>query len=153
MPFADTTVGTTAETATELVRTAMRTVLVAGYDIEFGGLKEALIEKGASGIRVSVIGDRTRGGVRALWQAWPATATPLEAWVNLDWSKAPGGLMHAKVLAADRQRALVGSANFTRGGFGRNVEVGLKLEGTTVETICRLFDRLIREGWLERLKD
>ena len=151
MPFADTTVGTTVETATELVGSATQTVLIAGYDIECGGLRDALIERAESGVVVSVIGDRSRGGVRALWEAWPTTATPLKAWVNLEWVQAPGGLMHAKVLAADRQRALVGSANFTRGGFRRNVEVGLKLEGPTVETICRLFDRLIRDGWLEAL--
>lgn len=43
--------------------------------------------------------------------------------------------LHAKVYVADRHTALLGSSNLTWGGFGRNVELGVRVTGTEAGTV------------------
>jgi phosphatidylserine/phosphatidylglycerophosphate/cardiolipin synthase-like enzyme len=49
----------------------------------------------------------------------------------IHWEEAGLGL-HMKALVVDSRRAYVGSANFTRGGFGYHAELGVLLEGPSV---------------------
>lgn len=42
---------------------------------------------------------------------------------------------HTKAIIADSRTGIIGSANFTRSGMERNIEIGLKLTGPT----CRIF--------------
>ena len=54
--------------------------------------------------------------------------------------------LHAKVIVADRKKALVGSANFTWGGMYSNYEVGIRLEGEAAWKLAELVDSLcVRE--------
>ncbi len=50
--------------------------------------------------------------------------------------------LHAKVLVADRSRALIGSANFTWGGMVSNYELGLYVEGELCWKLAHLIDIL-----------
>lgn len=49
--------------------------------------------------------------------------------------------VHLKVAIADDATAYVGSANFTRGGLGEHLEVGVLLEGPGVEELAALLER------------
>lgn len=53
---------------------------------------------------------------------------------------------HAKVLVVDRRRAYVGSANMTAAGLGRNIEIGVEVEGPQVGELARLLLALERVG-------
>jgi len=59
-----------------------------------------------------------------------------------DFDDPGGGQLHAKVLVADRKRAVVGSANWSWGGLIANHEIGLMLEGDLAWTLADLIERL-----------
>lgn len=50
--------------------------------------------------------------------------------------------LHMKSIVADSERAYVGSANFTTGGFGRHAELGVLLEGPSVRGVERVLETL-----------
>ena len=58
------------------------------------------------------------------------------------------GAMHAKCLVADRNRALVSSANLTDYALETNMELGLVVEGTAAGRLADHFDQLILRGEL-----
>ena len=60
----------------------------------------------------------------------------------VDFRRAAGGLLHAKVVLVDRERAVIGSANLTWGGLVANHELGVLIEGPEAWEIGRLLDRL-----------
>jgi phosphatidylserine/phosphatidylglycerophosphate/cardiolipin synthase-like enzyme len=57
-----------------------------------------------------------------------------------------GSQLHAKVLVCDRERAVLGSANYTWGGLVTNHEVGVLLDGRPAWELARLTDRLALES-------
>lgn len=52
------------------------------------------------------------------------------------------GDLHAKVIVADRMRAVIGSANFSFGGMANNYEIGVRFEGEEAWTVSKLIDSL-----------
>ncbi|GIV20579.1 MAG: endonuclease [Armatimonadota bacterium] len=54
-----------------------------------------------------------------------------------------GGELHAKVVIADRKKAVIGSANLSWGGMVVNHEVGVLVEGEPVWVLAGVIDRLI----------
>jgi cardiolipin synthase len=50
--------------------------------------------------------------------------------------------LHAKIIIADRKRAVVGSANFSWGGMYANYEVGLFVEGEIAWKLADIVDHL-----------
>ncbi len=54
----------------------------------------------------------------------------------------PKADLHAKVVVADRKRAVVGSANFSFGGMTKNYEVGVRFEGREAWKLSKLIDSL-----------
>lgn len=58
------------------------------------------------------------------------------------------GAMHVKCLVADRQQALVSSANLTDYALERNMELGIFLRGSLPERLAEHFNQLIVRGEL-----
>jgi cardiolipin synthase len=58
----------------------------------------------------------------------------------VDFARSGCGLLHAKVVVVDRKRAVVGSANLTAGGLGKNHEIAVLVEGETAWQIASLID-------------
>lgn len=56
-----------------------------------------------------------------------------------------GGQLHAKVIVADRKKAVVGSANLSWGGMYSNYEVGLLIEGEPAWQLAEIVEFLGRE--------
>lgn len=56
------------------------------------------------------------------------------------------GTLHAKVALADRDLALVSSANLTDCALNYNLETGVLLRGAGAEKLARQFDDLVKEG-------
>lgn len=138
----------TREVALSLIQTATTELLLAGYAIRDQTFIHVLCDKGLRGIAVTVVSDRTEDDARRLLEAWPADAAPLRAFRGIE-AASGHSLMHAKAIVADRDRALVGSANFTTGGFRNNIEVGVEVRGPVATDLAKLFDDLIAAGWIE----
>lgn len=50
--------------------------------------------------------------------------------------------LHMKVVAVDRKKALIGSANLTWKGMVENLELGIVVEGELAETVSRVLEDL-----------
>jgi len=141
----------TAGVLLELIDGAVEEVVLAAPYVDAPGvetLHAALSAARMRGVDLTVITSLGRGVVFASLAslAAPAGRGGLRvAEVRTDVS--PLG-SHAKLLVADRRRAYIGSANFTAAGFGRNVEVGVRVEGAQVDEVARLLDALARCGTL-----
>lgn len=60
--------------------------------------------------------------------------------------------LHAKCVVVDSKRVLVGSANFTRRGHTRNLEVGVQLDDAALaRALTSQLERLVEQGELARL--
>ncbi len=68
-----------------------------------------------------------------------------------DFAGKEGKQLHAKVIVADRNRALVGSANLSWGGMFGNYEVGVFLEGHAAWKLAGLIDTLVDKAGTSRL--
>jgi len=52
--------------------------------------------------------------------------------------------LHAKVIVADRKKAILGSANFSWGGMSSHYEIGVLIEGKDARTLSELVDEIAR---------
>lgn len=60
--------------------------------------------------------------------------------------------LHAKCMVVDAKVALIGSANFTRRGYKRNLEVGVRLDDPALaSSLVQQFQRLVDKDQLARL--
>lgn len=146
LPMRDSPVPNTRDVLRTLVTSASKELLIIGYTITDAGLRELLIRRAQAGVQISVVGDRKTGAARELRRHWPVglALTALEDVETADDQRH----IHAKVVVADRARALVGSANFTGSGLGRNVEMGVLVEGKAAVEIVEVVEMMRGRGWL-----
>jgi phosphatidylserine/phosphatidylglycerophosphate/cardiolipin synthase-like enzyme len=144
-------IASTRDVARNVVTGALRELLVIGYSIRDPGLRALIIERGLAGVRVTVVGDRLDGGATGLWRDWPRQAGELIALEDVEALPDSPSRMHGKVLVADRQRMLIGSANFTSGGLARNLEFGVLVDGSAADDVCRQVEALKSEGWIREV--
>ena len=152
----------TREVVRELIRGAKAELLVVGYWIaarnEGEGIVEEIIaslaEATTRGVKVSVVLDeRVRSDGRdnrtILTTVWP-NGVPLPK--LLTWHLPPFDehlKLHAKVLVADRQDALITSANLTFHAMDLNMEMGVRIDGRPAADIAKHFDLLTAKGIIE----
>ena len=154
----------TREVVRGLLRGACRDLLVIGYWISARDAGEGIIEEVIAslgeavnrGVSVKVIVDEReridgRDNQQVLLDAWP-TGVPLP---RLFTWRLPADdrylKLHAKVLVADGEDALVTSANLTFYAMDRNMEMGVRVIGDPAGSIADHFYRLIETGVLEEL--
>ena len=152
----------TREVVRELLRSARHDLLVIGYWIAARDEGEGIIEEVIAslgdavhrGVRVKVIIDEReridgRDNRQVLLEAWPpgVPSPRLFTW------KLPADdrhlKLHAKVLVADGEDALVTSANLTFYAMDRNMEMGVRVVGAPAGSIADHFHRLIDADVLE----
>jgi cardiolipin synthase len=63
----------------------------------------------------------------------------------VNFSDISGGQLHAKIVAVDRKRAVIGSANLSKGGMVTNYEIGVLIEGESVWKLAQLIDFFVNE--------
>lgn len=141
----------TRDVAESLIRSAVREILVVGYSVREPEFLRLLFARGMAGISVTVVSDRGEDDAKAIVESWPAGASPLRAYRSVEPIQGKS-LFHAKTIVVDRRRALIGSANFTAGGFRNNVELGIELDGPISQEIVQLIERLIDGHWLEPIR-
>lgn len=158
----------TASVAVEVIRAATNTLLVTSYAAF--GVREIVSEIGAAadrGVCVDLVletvrssGGRLNGntdGRAAFYELRFHPDVHLWEWAN-DQRHGPGrwrGSMHAKVIAADRGTALLGSANLTDRAYTDNLEIGAVIHNpTAVASLVDHFTTLMHsaDGPLIRLR-
>jgi phosphatidylserine/phosphatidylglycerophosphate/cardiolipin synthase-like enzyme len=139
----------TAGVLLELIDGSTEEVLLATPFVDapaIGTLADSLLAARRRGVDVAVVTSVGSGGVvgrLASLQREDNAGNLRITEVRTDMSLLGS---HAKVLVADRRRAYVGSANMTVAGFGRNVEVGVEVQGPQVADLARLLLALERVG-------
>jgi len=143
----------TAAVVTGLIAQAQRELLLVGFAVHTElSIAEALTVASDHGVDITLLLERPADNprytgpalpfadVRARRLAWPADRRP-----------EGGAALHAKVLVADRQVALVGSANITGWALTRNLECGLLVrDSRTAESIHRHIEGLVLAGALSK---
>ena len=139
----------TAGALLELIDGSSEEVLLATPFLDtpaIGTLADSLVAARRRGVDLAVVTSVGRGGVIAGLASLQREGNPGHLRVTeVRTDVSPLG-SHAKVLVADRRRAYVGSANMTAAGFGRNVEVGVEVQGPQVADLARLLLALEHVG-------
>ncbi|MFH8756595.1 DISARM system phospholipase D-like protein DrmC [Streptomyces atroolivaceus] len=125
----------TSGIAVDVIRSARASLLIASFAAY--GIPEIVTELRAAAernVRIDLLLERTTASARAFG--------PLGEHVRI-WHRAASDdrtSLHAKVIAADRHTALLGSANLTGRGLSRNVEIGVILRDSGA--VGRLVDHM-----------
>ncbi len=160
---------TTTAVLLELLGSAKERVLVVGYEFDhgaviFGPLHKAMTERG---VKASIYLDvrpapspRSNMGAylaiqthQFLKRNWPF-GDPLPQLYHYPAGSAHGSRrsLHAKCVVVDGRHVLIGSANFTKRGHTRNLEVGVHLDDPGVAAaLVQQFDHLRHKGDLALL--
>jgi len=67
-----------------------------------------------------------------------------------DFENPEGGLLHAKVIVVDRNKAVVGSANFSLGGMKNHYELGVLITGSHAWKLAEVVEILSEEKRLTK---
>jgi len=136
----------------EMIESARREILIAGYRITNLQIIEMLWDASGRGINVVILCGRADGDAQILKANWPAVIIPPKIYQNIDrgqeslWS-----LMHIKALLVDSSQLLVSSANFTAGGMDRNIELGIRTTGKPAANAKTVLNQLIRSDQFEEV--
>lgn len=153
----------------ELLAQAQERVLVVGYELDFGAvlfgpLHKVMVERA---VKVSIFLDvppapspKTNMDAylavkthQFLEQNWPF-GEPLPQLYHYPAGTEHGShrSLHAKCIVVDARHVLVGSANFTKRGHQRNLEIGVLLEDPTLAAVLtKQLELLVAAGKLVAL--
>jgi hypothetical protein len=140
----------TRQVVSEILRESQRYVLVVGYQLRSAmregdsNVVEEFLDAARRGVRFTFVLNEDEANFAALDLArWPPSNRPRV----LTWPQ-PGdqfASLHAKIVIADDERALITSANLTFHGLRRNIEVGVLVRADIVVQLRRQFVELERE--------
>jgi phosphatidylserine/phosphatidylglycerophosphate/cardiolipin synthase-like enzyme len=128
----------------ELIRGAKRELHLVTYSITPAAplllhlIEEALVR----GVKSRIIIDHFEEQPPELQRRLTELEGTYEHLGLFNFTDPAGGRLHAKVLVADRRRAVLGSANFTWGGFVKNHELAVLLEGSPARALALAADQI-----------
>jgi phosphatidylserine/phosphatidylglycerophosphate/cardiolipin synthase-like enzyme len=138
----------------DIIASAQKELTILAYSMSDGadGLLLSICERLSDGVRVTMVVDRLtdqygRVPVRLLEMAkdYPSNC------LIYDFSAESNVHLHAKAVIADRQRAIVGSANLSWHGLVSNHELALRVDGPAVGEIARAVDLLLNHHIVRRV--
>lgn len=141
---------------TRLIDTAEHELVLAVYTMSAGPARvwNALEDAIVGGISCTLVADRAesqdpgmRERLRSLRDRHPATFRILDFVGETDRDH-----LHAKIVVADRRRALVGSANLTAHGMLLSHELAVLIDGPAAEEIAARIDMLGRSRLVRPLR-
>ena len=116
---------------TRLIESADEELIIVAFRLDADDILDRIIARSDDGVEVTIHLDHgqieTEGAPRGAYDRLNQHGIVVERWEQDRYHS-----LHAKVLIADGQRAIIGSANLTDRGLDRNVELGIWLEGPTV---------------------
>ena len=129
----------------EIIRGAKKEIHIVAYVFTSSASRfiDLIEEAAARGIAISIIMDgletQRYKAVFSRLQRMPKTFHNVKITCFND---AAGGRLHAKVVISDRSKAVIGSANFTKGGMVGNYEIGVLIEGKEAWQLAELVEIL-----------
>ncbi len=100
---------------------------------------------------VTIIGEFAAEFFQTCWPFHPLPEVYYDP-DSLEDPRSGNASVHAKLIVVDRRWVYLGSANFTRAAFQRNLEAGIRVrDGRLGEVLVTYFDRLIQDGQLRRI--
>ncbi|MBE0448463.1 MAG: hypothetical protein IBX64_10285 [Actinobacteria bacterium] len=143
--------------AVSLIQQSNDTLLLTAPFIDkkgFGVLMESLESALARGVEVTILSHNLLDiaslasasveGLRQSAQQLPGKFKIYSAVVNSDAPRAEHPLLHAKLIIADDNKALVSSANLTIYGLTSNFEVGVLVNGDEVVQLSNVMQSLLK---------
>jgi phosphatidylserine/phosphatidylglycerophosphate/cardiolipin synthase-like enzyme len=132
-----------------MVKDAQNEILVVGYVFTEGA--KSLLEEVARAsrdrrVRVTVIGNRMEEHLPALRSAWPLDCPEPRVFSCPANFQDEMSALHAKVLVCDASTALITSANFSYHGLHENIEIGVKVNSSSVARLVEFFNSLTAVG-------
>lgn len=133
----------TAETIQSLILQAHNSILMLAYRLTDSDIINSLHhfhQQAGTTLRLIVSHEED---LKSIMNNWPSDARPEHVHAaqyiertDLEMNRGDGQRgyppLHAKTIVIDRRYCYIGSANFTRGGMMRNVEIGVKVESPQV---------------------
>ena len=132
----------------ELIRSAKQELIIAAFRLDSEELINLILERAKAGVNVQIHLDH--GQIDQYDTPKQAYNRLIENGINVEcWEEDWRHSLHAKVLIADGERAIIGSANLTDRGMDRNIELGVGITGPTVgylrSAVLTLMDPRINE--------
>ena len=136
----------------ELICNAKDEILVVAYLLTeaASGIIDRLRESAEKGVKITMLIDNIECQERTVIERLKTLARHPNVRI-LSFSDPHGRHLHAKVIVADRKRAVIGSANLSWGGMVTNYEIGVLIEGETVWKLANVIDKLIIENRVMRI--
>jgi len=110
----------------QLIKNADRFIHILAYkfgpDINMWNLLEDRLERG---VKVTIVASKNEQIKPVLEKLESFEQKFKENFLMADFQNAEGGLLHAKVIVVDRKKAVIGSANFSKGGMKNHYELGV----------------------------
>lgn len=153
----------------ELLQLARQSVVIAGYEFDHGAVLFAALHKVMQdhGVKVSIFLDIRRASTKKtnmdsylaleaykfIEKNWPFGGQSPQLFYFPDGAAAGSHKsMHAKCIVVDGERVLIGSANFTKRGHERNIEVGVcSKDPALAKALVAQLERSVEIGTFERL--
>ena len=151
----------TEQALLDVVRGAREILWMVTYALyPVPSLKDELDSAIARGVELRVVAEspeteKIKHSGLSYWQQFLPPQTHIYEWPlekRETNEKGHCGTLHAKVALADRDLALVSSANLTDCALNFNLETGVLLRGAPAQKLATQFERLVREGvWKEEM--
>ena len=135
----------------EMLLEAEEEIIIAAYTIS-GNLKDLfrLLESAAArGVRILLIINHIDSQPREVREILEQLSSEFPHVRIHDFSDEKCDL-HMKVVAIDRKKVLIGSANLTWKGMVENLELGVVIEGMLAEEVSRLLENLTVSGTTQK---
>ncbi len=134
----------------ELILTARREVHLVAYVFtpQASRFLELLNQSAERGVRLTIVVNNLEGQNRVVRDKLLSLVRDFDHAKVSSFSQ-NGAQLHAKAVVSDRERAIIGSANFSWGGMATNYELGVLLDGDAAWDIARLVEILASQSVLQ----
>lgn len=135
----------------DLIREAKQEIVVITYGISNNAVSfvDTLGDAAHRGIQIKIIIDNFKKQPAGIRNKLLEYSSKLPNFQVFSFLEHPDGYLHAKVLVADRKRAIVGSSNLSWRGLVTNHELAVLVEGRAVKDIASAVDRIINQGKIQ----
>ncbi len=130
---------------TEIIREARCEIQIMAYLITSPDFVDLLVSAAERGVSVTVVINDMQEQPQEIREKLLYAARKFNYFVVSEFCQKYKGSLHAKVIVVDRQKAVIGSANFTKHGIeSGNHEIAVLVYGSEVEKVARLIDRAVK---------
>jgi len=137
-------IGSVESTLAELFKTATNEIYISAYsignssDLLFEWVEKALLR----GIRIKIVINRLNEQPSEVVSKLVNLANEFSYMSIFEFPSSEGVDLHAKIIVADHNRALVGSSNLSKRGIFTNYEMGILIDGQLAATVANKVNKL-----------